>query len=137
MVLLFTNGFAQNPMERIKPKGMIKKNIPYCNDMASPKPPTINGITAPPAIPVQRMPDSEPWCSLTEFNANENMMEYITDMKNPTIGNAINAICAEPVSAKTRQTMVMDVAKINNFRLSINFNSNRPSKQPTVNMAQK
>ncbi len=60
MVLLLTNGLAQNPMVRIKAKGIIKKNIPDFNDINSPKPPTINGITAPPAIPVQRIPDKDP-----------------------------------------------------------------------------
>jgi len=60
MVLLFTKGLAQNPMDRMNANGIIKKNIPDFNDISSPKPPTINGITAPPAIPVQRIPDNEP-----------------------------------------------------------------------------
>jgi len=47
-------------MDRIKIKGIIKKNIPDFNDINSPKPPTINGITAPPAIPVQSIPDNDP-----------------------------------------------------------------------------
>ena len=137
MVLLFTKGLAQNPIDRIKPKGIIRKNIPDCRDMISPSPPTMKGITAPPAIPVHKIPDNDPWCSLTEFKANENIMEYITEIKKPTIGKPINAIWAEPVSATTKHTMVMDVAKIKSFRLSINLSNNKPSKQPTVNMAQK
>ena len=124
-------------MDRMNAKGTIKKNIPDLNDISSPKPPTINGITAPPAIPVQRIPDNEPWCSFTELSAKEKIMEYITEMKNPTIGKPINAICSEPVSAKIKLMMVMEVAKINSFLLSINFNNNRPNRQPTVNMAQK
>ena len=61
----------------------------------------------------------------------------MTEMNNPTIGKPINAICEDPVKAIIRLIIVMIVARINNFPLSINFNSNKPKRQPTVNMAQK
>lgn len=119
MVLLFTNGLAQKPMDRMKARGINKKNIPNRRPESSPRLPTINGKTAPPAIPMHNIPDSDPWFSLTELRAKENMMDHITEIKKPIAGKAKSAVLGLPVSAKTRKIMVSKVAPINNFRLSI------------------
>ena len=128
MVLLLTKGLAQKPIERIKANGIIKKNIPDFKSIISPNPPTINGITAPPAMPVHKIP---------ELSANEKMMEYITEIKKPINGKPIKANSVEPVRVNTKQSIVIAVATINILRLSMNFKSNNPNKQPMVNIAQK
>ena len=64
---------------------------------------------APPIIPVTIMPENEPWCSLTEFKAKENIMGYITEAKNPTIGKAIKAIEEVPNNATVKLIMASPV----------------------------
>ena len=137
MVLLFTSGFEKNPMVRIKISGIIKKNMPVLRSIISPSPPTIKGKTAPPAIPVHKIPDREPWCSLTELRAKEKIMEYITEIQKPTIGKPIKANSAEPNKEAIKLIIVIKVENINILRLSINFKSNSPKIQPKVSMAQK
>ena len=109
MVWLLTSGFDKNPMVKIKTSGISKNNIPNLRSVISPIPPTMNGKTAPPAIPVHKIPDKDPWYSLTELSAKEKIMEYITDIKNPIIGKPIKAILAEPNTAATKQTTVIKV----------------------------
>ena len=79
-------GFAQKPMLSIYINGINKNIIPYFNPIISAKIPTIKGIKAPPIIPVHNIPENEPWCFGTEFNANENIIDHITDRKKPTAG---------------------------------------------------
>lgn len=85
-ILFAISGLAKNPIEKIKSNGIIKNNRPDFKDKYSPKPPTIKGMIAPPAIPVQRIPEREPWCVLIEFSANENIIEYMTETKKPIKG---------------------------------------------------
>ena len=60
MVLLCINGLAQNPIDKTKHNGSIKKNIPVFKLEKSPINPTIKGIIAPPAMPVHKIPEKEP-----------------------------------------------------------------------------
>jgi|TARA_B110000259_G_C13972161_1_gene385154 hypothetical protein len=60
IVLLITKGFAQKPIDKIKVRGMIRKNKAVFKEIASPIIPTINGKIAPPAIPVHNIPDKDP-----------------------------------------------------------------------------
>lgn len=124
-------------MDRTKVKGTKRKNIPNFKDVTLPINPIINGRMAPPAIPVHNMPDMEPWCLATELSPNDTIMDHITEMVNPSAGNAITAILAEPVNAKNKQIKVAIVANIKTRRLSMNFRRIRPRTQPKVNMAQK
>ena len=75
-------------MLKMKPRLKNKKAMPPFNPTRSPNVPTSKGNMAPPAIPVHNIPDKEPWCSLTEFKAREKMMDHMTEMKKPIIGNA-------------------------------------------------
>lgn len=61
MVLLFTKGLAQNPIDRMNSKGMIRKNNAALKLISSPNQPTIKGTIAPPAIPVHKIPERDPW----------------------------------------------------------------------------
>ena len=74
-------------------------------------------------MPVTRMPEKEPWCSSTEFSASENIMGYITDAKKPTIGNATNAIFAEPNKAALKLRIAKIVNEISTILLSNNFSN--------------
>lgn len=137
MVLLVTKGFAQNPIEHINANGINKKNMLYLIPIVSPSAPITRGTMAPPAIPLHNIPDKDPWCSLTELRSKEKIIEYITEIENPTNGKKISAIWAEPKRAKLKNKMVKKVLKINSFLLSIIFNNNNPRTQPIVSMAQK
>ena len=130
-------GDAQKPILNMKSNGTIRKNIPVFKDVNSPSHPTIKGTIAPPAIPVHKIPDKEPWCFFTEFSAKEKIIDHITDIKKPTRGNETSATFGFPVNANSKEVMVATLAKINSFRLSIIFKSNKPSRQPTVSIAQK
>lgn len=134
---MFTNGEAQNPIDKINPIGINRKNIPIFRLVNSPIQPIIKGIMAAPVIPVHKIPDKEPWCLLTEFNAKEKMIDHITDMKKPTKGKQIRAILALPVNANNKEVIAAIVVTIKIFRLSIIFNKTKPNKQPTVSIAQK
>ena len=39
-------------------------------------------------IPVQRIPEKEPWCLATELRASEKTIDHMTEMQTPTAGNA-------------------------------------------------
>jgi len=55
-----TKGFAQNPIDKIKTRGIMRKNRAVFKEVTSPIIPTINGRMAPPAIPVHKIPDKDP-----------------------------------------------------------------------------
>ena len=58
-------------------------------------------------------------------------------IKNPIIGNAINACWVVPKSAAKRAIIEISELKIRTLRLSINFNSTRPKRVPKVIIPQK
>ena len=61
---------------------------PRARPNRSPSPPTSSGTTAPPTIPVHRMPENEPWCEVTELSASEKMIDHITEAQKPITGKA-------------------------------------------------
>lgn len=116
---------------------MTLNSIPSFNPNKSLNAPTINGAIAPPTIPVHKIPANDPWCSFTEFKANENTIDHITEAKNPTAGKAINAISFEAYKAVINDTKAKELNTKSTFLLSINFNKTNPKKHPTVNAPQK
>ena len=80
---MLIKGFAQNPIERINNRVIIKNNRPVFNPKTSPIAPTINGINAPPIIPVTKIPENEPCESETEFKAKEIIIDHIVAIKKP------------------------------------------------------
>jgi len=72
--LLFTKGLAQKPILKINARLINKTLMPSLSPKRSPNPPMMNGNMAPPTIPVTRIPEKDPWCSLTEFKAKEKMI---------------------------------------------------------------
>jgi hypothetical protein len=56
----------------------------------------INGTTAPPMIPVLRIPANGPWCSETEFRASDTSTGHIIEANSPMAGNAINDTAPRP-----------------------------------------
>jgi len=71
----------------------------------SPIAPTSHDTTAPPTIPVHRIPENDPWCSATEFSASENTIDHITDRKKPTAMKAMRETEVGPASATARLTI--------------------------------
>jgi len=105
--------------------------MPARSPKKSPNMPISNGTKAPPNIPVQRMPENEPWCSRTEFNPNEKMMENITEIKKPVNGKAIKAISVGPYNA---QATPIRALKLNNRKIRVEFSSlsnTKPTNQLT------
>ncbi len=60
MVLFLTRGFAQIPILKINARGTKRNIIAPLRPISSLKPSTIKGITAPPTIPVHKIPANEP-----------------------------------------------------------------------------
>ena len=92
----------------------------------------MKGIIAPPQIPVMSIPEKEPWCFDTEFNANDIMIGYITAAKKPTAGKQYNAIVAPPNKDMVNAMIAKLVKNTNIFRLSNIFTSNKPTTVPAV-----
>ncbi len=57
---LFTSGFAQKPMERMYPSVININVIASLSPTSSAMPPIINGTTAPPTMPVHKIPENVP-----------------------------------------------------------------------------
>src|SRR5258708_34932746 len=94
--------------------------------------PMITGTTAPPMIPVPKMPEKEPWNSSTELRASDTTIGHITEANRPTAGKAITETFAGPnKAADKKNTAPMDVP-MSTLRLSKIFNNNIPTKQPAV-----
>src|SRR5436190_4972220 len=94
--------------------------------------PIISGTTAPPTIPVQRIPANVPWLVEMEFSPSDITIDHITEAKKPQTGNAITAASALPTKAIVRLIIAPAVNTINILRLSKSFNSSNPSRQPNV-----
>ena len=103
----------------------------------SPRIPIINGNTAPPIIPVTKIPEKAPWCFDVEFNAREIIIDHIVDIKNPINGNEIRDTFNGPKTAVKKEMIEADVKKINIFLLSNSFNKKRPEIVPRVIKPQK
>src|SRR5687767_1859425 len=106
--------------------------MPYFKPVISPSHPIIKGTIAPPAIAVIKMPDKEPWCSFTEFNARDNMMGHMTEAKKPIKGKVYKAMSLLPKIESERQIIAAAVKPVSTFRLSIIFTINNPKKVPAV-----
>src|SRR5713226_2835778 len=94
--------------------------------------PIITGTTAPPMIPVPKMPAEEPWYSATELSASDTTMGHITEANSPMAGKAITETVAGPNKAADRHNKAPAHAAISTLRLSKTFSENSPIKHPTV-----
>src|SRR5690606_5759273 len=68
--------------------------------------PTIRGRSAPPKIPVHKIPDNAPGCDRTELSAVEKIMEYIAAIQKPKAGKAKTETLADPYIAKASTVAV-------------------------------
>src|SRR5467141_3482314 len=98
--------------------------------------PMITGTTAPPMIPVPKMPEKEPWNSATEWSASDTTMGHITEANRPIAGKAITETFAGPNKAADRQNRAPIPAPISTLQLSNIFNNNIPTEQPAVSKPQ-
>src|ERR1700676_3559007 len=98
--------------------------------------PMITGTTAPPIIPVPKMPAKEPWNSATELSASDTTIGHITEANRPTAGKAITESFEGPNRAADRQNIAPMPAPISTLRLSNIFNNNIPTEQPAVSRPQ-
>src|SRR5258708_3448828 len=89
-------------------------------------------MTAPPTIPVARMPVKEPWYSETELSASEIRMGHMTDANRPTSGKAIAETLPGANSARERKQSAPIEAPINILRLSNILSSSTPARHPEV-----
>ena len=131
------SGFDQNPMDRINKSVEKRKTIPMRRPYKSPNTPTIKGMTAPPTIPVTKIPEKEPCASATEFSAKEIIIDHMVAIKNPMVGKAINACELFPKSPIKRATIEATEVTISTFLLSKNLSSTSPSNVPSVIIPQK
>ena len=83
MTLFLMIGLAQKLKLKIYASATNTSSIPVFNEVTSLKIPISNCTTAPPIIPVIKIPANDPWCLLTEFRAKEIIIGYITERKNP------------------------------------------------------
>src|SRR5580693_133589 len=98
--------------------------------------PMITGTTAPPMIPVPKMPENEPWNSATELRASDTTMGHITEANKPTAGKANSEILVGPNKAADRQNSAPTEAPTSTLRLSNIFSNNIPTRQPDVSRPQ-
>src|SRR5207245_10390686 len=98
--------------------------------------PMITGTTAPPMIPVPKMPEKEPWNCETELSASDTTIGHITEANRPTAGKAIVETFAGPNKAADRQSRAPTDAQTSTLRPSNIFRSNIPTKQPAVSRPQ-
>src|SRR5579859_213089 len=98
--------------------------------------PMITGTTAPPIIPVPKMPEKEPWNSATELSARDTTIGHITEANRPIAGKAITDTFADPNRAADRQNKAPTLAPNSTFRLSKNFSNSIPTRQPAVSKPQ-
>src|SRR5258708_17887240 len=96
----------------------------------------IIGTTAPPMIPVPKMPEKEPWNSVTELSARDTTIGHITEANRPIAGKAITDIFPGPNKAADRQNKTPTDAPKSTFRLSKIFNNSIPTTQPAVSRPQ-
>ena len=61
--------------------------MPWRRPNESPRRPMTSGTIAPPIMPVQRIPENEPWWLETEFRASEKMIGHMTEAAKPIILN--------------------------------------------------
>src|SRR5467141_2802339 len=92
----------------------------------------INGTTAAPRIPVPKMPEKEPWNSVTELSARDTTIGHITEANRPTAGKAMVETLVGPNRAPDRQSRAPILAPISTLRLSKIFSKNIPIKHPAV-----
>ena len=67
-------------------------------------------MTAPPTIPVTKIPEKEPCASATEFSAKEIIIDHMVAIKNPMAGKAINACELFPCAAAADAALVPQTA---------------------------
>src|SRR5205807_10298625 len=96
----------------------------------------ITGTTAPPMIPVLKIPENEPWCSATELRPSDTKIGHITDANSPIAGNANRETLAGPKIARVRQTNAPEQVPIRTCRLSKSLSNPIPQKQPAVSNPQ-
>ena len=136
MVLLATNGFAQNATLKTTKNGKKRISNDILSPNESPAMPTMAGPSAPPNDAVYITPESTSWCFETELIARDNMIGHMTDSKAPTKGNAIFEAVVPPCNANTRDIIASTVNAANTFLLSKTVSNNIPPKQPQVSSNQ-
>src|SRR5579862_8317530 len=129
-------GRAQKPTLRTHPNVRYRKAIPVRRPAKSPIGPMIKGTTAPPMIPVLRIPAKGPWCSETEFKARETSTGHMIEAKSPITGNAISETRAGPNSAAVRQSSAPTENPMSTLRLSKSLSRPIPMKHPAVSIPQ-
>src|SRR6266704_4166948 len=98
--------------------------------------PMITGTTAPPMVPVPKMPEKEPWNSSTELRASDTTIGHITEANRPTAGKAITETFEGPHKAADKQNIAPTHAPMSTLRLSKIFSNNIPPRQPAVSKPQ-
>jgi hypothetical protein len=129
MVWLLTSGFDKKPIVKIKTIGISKNNMPTLRLVISPIPPTMKGKTAPPAIPEHKIPDKDPWCSLTELSAKEKIIEYRKDNKKKIAENA--KIYREENKEKSKKYREQNKEKLSENR-KIKYEKNKKDQPKKV-----
>src|SRR6267154_6251212 len=87
-------------------------------------------------IPVPKMPEKEPWNSVTELSASDTTIGHITEANRPTAGKATVETLAGPNRAADKQNSAPIHAPISTLRLSKIFSNNIPTRQPAVSSPQ-
>src|SRR5712692_816680 len=98
--------------------------------------PMTTGTTAPPMIPVPKMPEKEPWNSATELSASDTTMGHMTEAKRPIAGKASTETFADPNRAADRKNREPREAQMSTLRLSNILSNNIPTRQPAVSKPQ-
>lgn len=98
--------------------------------------PMITGTTAPPMIPVPKMPEKEPWNSATELRASDTTMGHMTEANRPTAGKAITETFAGPNKAADKENRAPMDVPMSTLRLSNILSNNIPTRQPAVSKPQ-
>src|ERR1700682_1089332 len=96
----------------------------------------ITGTTAPPMIPVPRMPENEPWNSATELSASDTIIGHMTEANRPIAGKATTETFAGPNKAADRQNRAPREAQMSPLPLSNILSNNIPTRQPAVSRPQ-
>src|SRR5690606_3539527 len=98
----------------------------------SPMTPMTNGKSAPPNMPVHKIPENAPGWDKTELSAVENMIENIRLMQDPKAENAKADQSAGPNSATDKTVAVISTSIPKTQRASHIFKTINPTTQPMV-----
>ena len=135
-VALVIIGFAQKPTLRTQPKVRYRKREAVCSPNWSPIRPITTGTTAPPIIPVLRMPVKGPVVLRHGVQREETRIGHITEANRPTAGMGNYRDLRRSEQSRRKAEHVPRQVPISTLRLSKIFNNPIPMKQPAVNSPQ-